>query len=221
MSLSENIRLGLAFVSSLALSAVLTPLARVVARRLQLVAKPKEDRWHRRPTALLGGPAIVLSSVAAFLITSDLKSPRLFVGWLGGAAIIAVVGVLDDIIHFRPVSKLIAQIVAALIPISLGLTIPVFHPLASFWISLFWIVGITNAFNLLDNMDGLAAGIGVIAAAVLCIHALRAGNAALAVAAAGVSGAALGFLIYNFQPASIFMGDEAASSWVFRSERFP
>jgi len=207
VSLSEGLRVLLAFLLSTLLSLALTPLARAIARRLRLVAPPKEDRWHRQPTALLGGPAIALASLAAFLIANGFQVRGLFLAWVGGALAISLLGLLDDVIGLRPASKLIGQIVAALIPIYAGLGISVFHPLLSFWITLFWIAAITNAFNLLDNMDGLAAGIAAIAAGFLIVHALQAGNFALAVAAGSVCGAALGFLVFNFQPASIFMGD--------------
>lgn len=208
MSLSEVPRTFLAFALSAVLALVLTPLARALARRVGLVAAPKEDRWHRQPTALLGGPAIVLAAIGAFAAANGFRElPRLYLAWATGAAVIALLGVLDDAVGLRPASKLIGQIVAALIPIYAGLGIPVFHPLISFWVALFWIVGIANAFNLLDNMDGLAAGIAAIAAGVLVVHALQAGNGLLALAAGSICGAALGFLVFNFHRASIFMGD--------------
>ncbi len=190
-----------------ALSLAGTPVARRIARHSGLVAAPKEDRWHSRPTALLGGPAIVFACLAAFFATNGFRLSPLYAAWVGGGVVIAALGVLDDVLGLRPASKLIGQIIAALIPIYAGLRIEVFHPLLAFWIALLWIVGIANAFNLLDNMDGLAAGIAAIASAFLAIHALRAGNAGLARAGLSMCGAALGFLVYNFNPASIFMGD--------------
>ena len=202
----ETVRLIAALLASIGIALVTTPVARAIARRVGLVAAPREDRWHRRPTALLGGPAIVTAALGSFFLLASHPS-RLLLGWAGGAILIAALGVLDDLVGLRPVTKLIGQIVAALVPISLGLTIPIFHPLLSFWITLFWIVGIANAFNLLDNMDGLAAGIAAISAGFLCFHAIQKANGSLALAAVCVSGAALGFLVYNFNPASIFMGD--------------
>jgi UDP-GlcNAc:undecaprenyl-phosphate GlcNAc-1-phosphate transferase len=204
---SETVRLAVAFGSSVVLALGLTPIARSIARRVGLVAPPREDRWHREPTALLGGPPIVLAALATFAALGGLRSHRLLVAWAGGALLIAILGFLDDLFRLRPASKLIGQIVAALVPISLGLAIPVFHPILSFWITLVWIVGIANAFNLIDNMDGLAGGIAAIAAGFLSFHSLQAGNYSLAVAALCVAGAAIGFLVYNFKPASIFMGD--------------
>ncbi len=207
MSPSDWTRLSLAFLASLALSLTLTPLARWYARRRGFVAKPKADRWHTKPTALLGGPAIALAAVAGFLLSPAGGRALLFYAWIAGAVVISAVGVFDDLRGLRPSSKLIAQIVVALLPISAGLAIPGFHPLLSFGVTLVWIVGITNSFNLLDNMDGLAAGIAAIAALTLMTNAIRGGELALAAAAAAVAGGAVGFLFFNFQPASIFMGD--------------
>jgi UDP-GlcNAc:undecaprenyl-phosphate GlcNAc-1-phosphate transferase len=207
VSLSDPARILLTLGLGVLFSVVLTPMARHWARRADFVAKPKADRWHKEPTALMGGPAIVLATLGAFLAFFGSSGNPLIWAWLAGAVAISLVGVYDDIRGLRPTSKLIAQIIAALAPIALGLTIPSFHPLLSFWIAVFWIVGITNAFNLLDNMDGLAAGIAAIAAGVLAIHAYQAGDVVLTAAAAALSGASIGFLFYNFQPASIFMGD--------------
>lgn len=197
--------LGLTLGFVLALG--LTPVCRLLACRFGLVAAPKEDRWHTKPTASLGGPAIVAGTILAFLAVSGFHVPKLMAAWLAGALLISVVGVLDDILHLRPASKLIGQIIAALIPLSLGLTVSFFHPIVSFGIALFWITGIANAFNLIDNMDGLASGIAAIASLALAIHLIALGNWPLAGAAASLAGASLGFLVFNFKPASIFMGD--------------
>jgi UDP-GlcNAc:undecaprenyl-phosphate GlcNAc-1-phosphate transferase len=189
------------------LAAAFTPLARAIATRRGFVARPNEDRWHRRPTALLGGPAIV---VAALLPAVALVGwPRLPL-WLSvavGAAAMAVVGLVDDLIRIRPATKLIAQIALSLLPIYYGLRIPGLHPVVSVVLSMAWIVGITNAMNLLDNMDGLAAGVAAVAAGVLALHALRWGNGLLATTSLCLVGACLGFLLYNFTPATVFMGD--------------
>ena len=207
MLLSEASRPFLAAAFAFAVALALTPFCRSVARRLHFVAPPRENRWHSKPTAMMGGPAIVLATLAAFLFSTDFRVSPLFWAWIGGALLVSALGLLDDILHLRPTSKLIGQIIAALVPVYTGLVIPVFHPIVSFWIALFWIVGIANAFNLLDNMDGLAAGIAAIASVVLAIHSMAHGNWALACAAGSIAGGALGFLVFNFHPASIFMGD--------------
>ena len=208
MPLSDHARLLITLGSSVFLATILTPVARWYARRAGFVAHPTADRWHRRPTALLGGPAIVAAAVGAFLFFYGLRLPgRLPIAWIAGALFISAIGLYDDLRGLRPSSKLIAQILAALLPIGAGLGIPGFHPLVSFWVTLLWIVGITNAVNLLDNMDGLAAGIAAIASGFLSVHALQAGDLTVAAAGMAITGAALGFLVYNFNPASIFMGD--------------
>jgi UDP-GlcNAc:undecaprenyl-phosphate GlcNAc-1-phosphate transferase len=108
----------------------------------------------------------------------------------------------------RPAHKFVAQLIAAC------LFVAVFYgsigPSAPFWmlpLALVWIVGITNAFNLLDNMDGLSAGVATIVALLMCVHASLSRDIGVAIGAALVAGAALGFLIYNFNPAKVFMGD--------------
>jgi UDP-GlcNAc:undecaprenyl-phosphate GlcNAc-1-phosphate transferase len=171
---------------------------------------PKEDRWHRAPTALLGGPAIVLGSIVTFLVVLWPSYSSTLQAWLAGALLIALVGLFDDLRNLRPTTKLIAQIVAALLPLQAGVSIPGVHPILSFWIALAWIVGITNAFNLLDNMDGLAAGIAAITSAFVVLHGSAGSSPGVAIAAATVCGAAVGFLFYNYQPASIFMGDSGS-----------
>jgi UDP-GlcNAc:undecaprenyl-phosphate GlcNAc-1-phosphate transferase len=126
------------------------------------------------------------------------------------AFVMAVIGLYDDVAGLKPVSKLIAQIALAALPIYFGLAVPRLSPLLSGLVALVWIVGITNALNLLDNMDGLAAGVGAIAAITLALHAIGWGNVALAGMSAALAGACLGFLIFNFSPASIFMGDSGS-----------
>ncbi|MHB1047644.1 MAG: MraY family glycosyltransferase [Thermoanaerobaculia bacterium] len=197
-----------AFAAALVAATVLTPLARDFARRRGFVAQPKDDRWHRAPTALLGGPVLVLASGASFLAVRRDADPGLLVSWLLGAVLLSLVGLVDDLRELRPATKLVAQACAALLPIQAGLTVPGLPQALSLPIALLWIVGITNAFNLLDNMDGLAGGVAAIAGAFLV--ARGAGESDVPVAAAAVCGAALGFLLFNFNPASIFMGDSGS-----------
>ncbi len=207
MSRSDTSVLPFVLAVGIVLAATLTPLARFCARRAGLVANPREDRWHGKPTALLGGPAIVVAVLASLLVASPFPVAGLTLAWLVGAVAIATVGVYDDVRLLRPSTKLIAQIVAALLPICAGLRIPALPPPVSIGVTLLWIVGMTNAFNLLDNMDGLAAGVAAIVASFLVLHAQGAGDRALAAAAAALAGASAGFLVYNVHPASIFMGD--------------
>ena len=197
------------FFICLILALLLTPVVRVVSIRFGYVAVPREDRWHTKSTALLGGVGIFLAYALplSFLIAGERK---LF--WLlMGAGFIFLVGLVDDVIHLKPYSKLVGQIIAACIVMSSGLRIELTSfEIFNVFITIMWIVGITNAFNLLDNMDGLAAGTGCIASLCLFLAGLMTGNTLLTVSAVGLCGALLGFLFFNFNPAKIFMGDSGS-----------
>lgn len=199
-----SLMLGVAvsFLGALAL----TPLVRFAARRWGMVARPKADRWHRQPTALMGGVAIFVSVMTAELLVAPMD--RQVVALLGASSFLFLVGLLDDLVTLKPYQKLAAQVLAALALIGGGLTLSwTGYPALNAAITLLWLVGITNAVNLLDNMDGLAAGITVIGCTMLGAHAYAAGQLDLC-AMLGVFGAGvLGFLVYNSNPASIFMGD--------------
>src|SRR3954467_9526016 len=194
------------FLLSALASLVLTPLCRAFAQRFDFVAKPKDDRWHKRPTALFGGVAIAVPALAFGLLVGP---DTLLWELLGCGFLIAAFGLVDDVMSLKASTKLIAQITVASALLFFGLRL---HWTGSLvgdsMLTLFWIVGITNAFNLLDNMDGLCAGIALIAGTFLLIDLV--GNPALAGPAlylAGLLGATAGFLVYNVYPASIFMGD--------------
>jgi UDP-GlcNAc:undecaprenyl-phosphate/decaprenyl-phosphate GlcNAc-1-phosphate transferase len=185
---------------------VSTPLVRAVARRYGAVAPPREDRWHRQPTALLGGVAIFLATMTATLAFVQL-TPRVMVV-LAASAFLFVVGLVDDFLHIKAYQKLVAQIMGATLVIGFGLILPwtAFAPL-NMLVTIFWLVGITNAINFLDNMDGLAAGIAAIASSFLAVHFLTSGQETEALMLGVFTATLLGFLIYNSNPASIFMGD--------------
>ncbi len=191
-----------AFLLSVALTLVVRPVARMVGA----VATPKEDRWHRGTVPLLGGIAIV----GAVLICAVMLPPLSGRAWtlLGGASFLAAAGLVDDLRPLGPQVKFLIQLVAASTLVVAGVRLDVTRVAAlDQLITVVWLVGLTNAFNLLDNMDGLAAGIGVIAAGFRCYFFLIDGNAEGAWLAATLCGALAGFLVFNFQPASIFMGD--------------
>jgi UDP-GlcNAc:undecaprenyl-phosphate/decaprenyl-phosphate GlcNAc-1-phosphate transferase len=193
-------------VASVALSATLAIVCKVLARRLGIVAHPKADRWHREAIPLLGGVALVLA-VAIAMALSPVRAQTI---WLvvAGAVALAFVGLIDDVWPLKPQAKLIAEVAVAAVAITLGLDLRLTGvPALDLVVTLFWIVGVTNAFNLLDNMDGLAAGIAAIAAGTQMTFLLMEGQTEVALLAGVVMGAALGFLLHNFNPASIFMGD--------------
>lgn len=191
---------------SLALSIGLTPMVRALARRTGAVAWPKKDRWHTKSTALLGGLPIAVS-VLVVVLTMVPYTPQLLVV-LATSAFLFVVGLIDDFWHLKPYQKLIGQVMGAAVVVYFGLTLPwtASVPLNAA-ITIFWLVGITNAVNLLDNMDGLAAGVASIASFFLAWNAFDAGQATNALVLASFGAALVGFLVYNSNPASIFMGD--------------
>ncbi|HEV8366937.1 MAG TPA: hypothetical protein VGQ39_03210 [Pyrinomonadaceae bacterium] len=196
----------LAVAASLVLALVLTPLVRTLARRYGIVAKPKTDRWHKKPTAMLGGVAIWASVV----ITVQFLIPHTTYSWviLRASTFLFLVGLLDDLIHIKPYQKLIGQILGAAFVVYYGLSLPwTSSVLVNMALAIFWLIGITNAINLLDNMDGLASGIAIIAAGFLSLSFVTTGQFNEALILIAFAGALLGFLVYNSNPASIFMGD--------------
>lgn len=201
-----NTQFLLPFFISLTLSIIITPLIRTIAIRYKLLARPKEDRWHKTPTVKLGGIAIFVSFIVTYLLYQNITKEIL--GILIGAMLIFIWGLCDDIFNVSPQIKLLGQLIASCIVIVFGikfnLTPFVFLNII---ITLFWIVAITNAFNLIDNMDGLSCGVAFIASTMVFFSSLMSGNQIISISAVILSGATLGFLPYNFNPARIFMGD--------------
>lgn len=187
----------------------LTALARVVSPKIGLVAAPRRDRWHSKPTPLLGGSAIYLAFVGGFYFFGPRTSGAFAI--LVGGTLLVVVGLVDDILHIKPYTKLVFQLIAASILVYFGLHLPfVEYRLVNDILTIFWLVGITNALNLLDNMDGLSGGVTVISCVFLAITFLLNGQIPEAVLPVMLGAAALGFLVFNFNPASIFMGDSGS-----------
>ncbi|HVO85371.1 MAG TPA: glycosyl transferase [Syntrophobacteria bacterium] len=205
----------LSFFLAFGLSAALTRLVRRVAVQRGWVAKPMADRWHTTPTALMGGVAI-FAAFALGLATAPVLAPDLSLGGYAPlflcAALVFVLGLVDDLYHLSPQTKLVGQVIAAALLVFFGFKVNWFVSFTlNTFVSVLWIVGVTNAFNLLDNMDGLAAGIAIISSFFVALIALAspahgAGDGQVMILALFM-GAVLGFLLYNFHPASIFMGD--------------
>lgn len=196
-------------LGTLALGLVLTPLVRAAAHRLGIVATPREDRWHRKPTALLGGIAIYVTFMVAYLTLAP-KSPQVF-SILAAGSLLFVIGLLDDLIQIKPYTKLVVQLIAAAGVVYSGLHLRwTDNEAINSVITILWLVGITNAVNLLDNMDGLAAGISLIACVFLTVTFLLNGQLSAAFLPALLGGVLLSFLVFNFNPASIFMGDSGS-----------
>ncbi|MBK7932390.1 MAG: hypothetical protein IPK01_02615 [Acidobacteria bacterium] len=191
---------------SILLGILMTLGVRHYATARGFVAKPKSDRWHKRPTAMMGGVAIFLTTIVMYALF--VPPTRESLALMGGSTFLFIVGLVDDVINIKPYQKLIGQLIGAAILVSFGLTLPITgYALVDIWITTFWIIGITNAINLLDNMDGLAAGISAIASIALGLSFAVNGQTTELIFVAVFVGALVGFLVFNFNPASIFMGD--------------
>jgi UDP-GlcNAc:undecaprenyl-phosphate/decaprenyl-phosphate GlcNAc-1-phosphate transferase len=209
---------------SFVLCLAFTPLIRTLAKKKGWLAAPSGDRWHKRPTALFGGVAIYLGAGLPLLYLIDFSTllttspvatgpheaiPIVPALWLG-MTLSFLLGVLDDFIHIKPPTKLVGQILIASLTVFLGFRLHWFTSLTlDTTLTIVWIVGITNAFNLIDNMDGLCAGIGLIAAGYLA-YLFYGTEPAAAMAALILAGSLAAFLFYNRSPASIFMGDSGS-----------
>jgi UDP-GlcNAc:undecaprenyl-phosphate GlcNAc-1-phosphate transferase len=206
-----------AFFSTL----TLTPLVRDVARSFGLVDIADSPRkQHRNAIPPVGGIAVLLGYLAAFgasLIgfkNAEFVLPRESetLGILSAVMIVFLTGLLDDLIELKAWQKLAGQLLGAVVAYLSGVQIHVFHAYSlEFWISLpvtvLWLIACTNAFNLVDGLDGLAAGVGLFATITVVIAALTARDLNLALATLPLAGCLLGFLRYNFNPASVFLGD--------------
>ena len=209
------------FGIALVLSLLLIPVVRRLCLRRGYVAQPREDRWHREPTPTLGGVAIFLAFILSIIVSVALSRGEIEVRWglLAVAGFVFALGLYDDIRELSPQAKLIGQILAVTAIIFLGYTTHFFSPrieneiiaqIPNIILTYIWVIGITNAINLLDNMDGLAGGMSLIAAIFLSFFFLQVDNASLLVITVAMAGSVLGFLVFNFPPASIFMGDSGS-----------
>lgn len=201
----------LVFGCALVFAVGATPVMRRAAPWLGVMDRPSSRKVHRRPMPRLGGAAIYGAFILALLLLGTSYNIHELVSILLGATLVSFFGLWDDRWGLHPLLKLAGQTLAALVLIYTGVQVHVFPwPALNVGVTLFWLVGITNALNLMDNMDGLAGGVGGIAAAFFVLLAAMNGQYLVGALAAALLGACLGFLIYNFNPASIFMGDTGA-----------
>ncbi|MFI5003758.1 MAG: glycosyltransferase family 4 protein [Solirubrobacterales bacterium] len=207
-----------AFLAAATVTALLTPLTMRLARAVGAIDQPRERGLSDRPTPLLGGLAIFAGALVAGLIW--LPDERIWHGMLIAAAFITLVGALDDRFDLPPFVKLAGQLVAALIVVHFGIVVErialpfvglLQFPNAGGAITVVGLVALMNVVNFSDGVDGLAAGVCAIIAATLAVIAFDLERWAPGVLAAIIAGASLGFLIYNFPPASSFMGDCGAN----------
>ncbi|HUX88341.1 MAG TPA: MraY family glycosyltransferase [Chloroflexota bacterium] len=201
----------LIFLAALIVAMAATPVARRLALVSGMVAIPNARRAHQTPTPLLGGIAIYLGCAIALILFSDRFYVSQLIGIFIGATFVSFLGLWDDRRDLPPLAKLAGQVFGALVLVWTGIRIEVFPSTAvDVGLTLVWIVGITNAMNLVDNMDGLLGGVATVASAFFLVLAAQSGQFLVASLAAALLGACLGFLYYNFNPASIFMGDSGS-----------
>ena len=225
--MSEYIVIGTiiaAFAVAAVLSYFFTPPVKNFAHKVGAIDVPKDARrMHKKPIPRLGGLAIYGGFLCSILIFGQLDETMLCV--LLGAAIIVALGIFDDVLALGAKLKFVVQIVAAAIPVCIGdLQIGLFtnlNPLSdtpfvhlgilAVPVTIIWIVGITNAVNLIDGLDGLAVGVSSIAAITMLAVALLTGNMPIAITMAALAGACIGFMPYNLNPAKFFMGDTGST----------
>ena len=188
-----------------AVSVIATYVVRGYAKKRGIVSVPREDRWNRKSIALMGGVAIYITMVFNWLLAGMGGGHILIVAT---TSILFFAGLVDDFANLKPYQKLAAQLVASSLFVASGLVLP-WTPFV--WlntaITIVWLIGITNAVNLLDNMDGLAAGISAIAGCFLARLFYETGQSQEAVLMLSFAAAVAGFLVFNWNPATIFMGD--------------
>ena len=200
---------GLAGGTACVLTAALTPVVRAIAVRLGWVSRPVEDRWGKRVIARLGGMAMFLGFLPAALLW--VSKERAILGLLIGVSVIFLLGLCDDYRRMRPYTKLLGQLCIGCAVVMSGIRLEgIPWAWLSIPLSVLWFTLLINAFNLLDNMDGLAAGIGALVAGFCVFHAVLAQQWVVVSLGLILCGVCLGFLLYNFPPAKIYMGDSGS-----------
>jgi UDP-GlcNAc:undecaprenyl-phosphate GlcNAc-1-phosphate transferase len=184
-----------------------TPLMRRLALHWGVIDQPNARKLHSSPVPLLGGAAIYLAFILALLFFGEQRYISEVVGIFIGATLMSLMGVVDDRWGLGSYVKLSGQLLAAVILVYSGVQVRLWGNWLDWAVTVFWVVGITNALNLLDNMDGLSGGIAMIAAAYFTLLASLSDQILVGALAAALTGACLGFLFYNWNPAHIFMGD--------------
>ncbi len=199
------------FVTTAIIAYLITPLSRKVAFKTGYLDQPKDTKVHAHPMPLLGGASVYIAFMIGLFITIKVfGNPRIF-GIAAGSTVLLIVGLVDDKMGMMPELKLLAQFLASMAVVKSGVRIEF---LGNYYLNTIftylWLVGITNSFNLLDNMNGLSAGIAVIASAFFGIVMASSGQIEVAAVSFALTGACLGFLKHNFPRANIFMGDSGS-----------
>ncbi len=219
--MNETVKILLSFVCAFLLAFLSTPFVKKLAKKIGAIDIPKDKRrMHTDSVPLIGGLAIFLGFLVSTVLFAEIDIKIIAI--LSGALIMVVLGVFDDKYALGAKFKLMIQIIAAAIPVIAGVRIErIILPFLksggiefgwlAYPITILWIVALTNAVNLIDGLDGLAAGVSAIASFSMFLIALMQGNYVIAVMSAALVGACCGFLPYNFSPASIFMGDTGST----------
>jgi UDP-GlcNAc:undecaprenyl-phosphate GlcNAc-1-phosphate transferase len=202
---------------SFSLSFVLTPWARYLAKKVNILDHPDDRKVHHQATPLLGGIAIYIAFVGSIFINNIYTKPLL--GILIGGTIVFLISVIDDIIEIPAGLKLLVQFLAASIIIGSGIVLDLFPETpfglaGNIFLTFLWVIGITNSFNFFDGMDGLASGLGIITAFFIGVVAFQTDQPFLGWIAIALMGSCIGFFPYNFrlhQPATIFLGDAGSN----------
>lgn len=193
--------------SALILALSSTPVMRLVALRFGVIDQPAARKIHHNPVPLLGGAAIYVAFILVLFLFGDRRYVNEVVGIFIGASLMSLVGVVDDRWGLGSYIKLGGQLLAAAILIYSGVQVRVWGGWPDIAVTVVWVVGITNAMNLLDNMDGLSGGIAMIASVFFTLLAALSDQYLVGALAAALAGGCAGFLVYNWNPAHIFMGD--------------
>jgi UDP-GlcNAc:undecaprenyl-phosphate GlcNAc-1-phosphate transferase len=189
------------------ISFIATPLLRKLAADIDFVDNPERRKLHATPMPMLGGLAIYFGLVSATVMTNTRMHSEVM-GIISGATVVTLFGLWDDRYGMRPLVKLGGQALATLILITASIQVTLFsNPVFNVILTFLWVLGISNALNLLDNMDGLAAGITAVISGFFLVLAVVEGLGVVSTLAAAMLGACVGFLYYNFNPATLFMGD--------------
>lgn len=213
------LKILLAAVISFAVAYIMTPPVKAFAEKVGAIDVPKDDRRvHDHPIPRMGGLAIFVGFMVAMLMLVEMNKP--VIGMLLGVVIIAVMGAVDDVVALNAWVKLVFQVVAAVVAIRCGVVVDaVSNPnilsdmttihigFLSVPLTLIWIVGCTNAVNLIDGLDGLAVGVSAISSFTMLVVAMFVAEPTVAIILAALTGACMGFMPYNMNPAKIFMGD--------------
>ena len=195
-------------LTAVAIVLFVTPLVRSAATRFGVTDSPSARKVHTNPVPLLGGMAIWAGFVLTLLLFDTAPFVQQFGSIIVGATVASLVGLWDDRWGMKPAFKLFGQIVAAGLMVAFGTSVHFLHnDVLNTAATILWVVGITNALNLMDNMDGLAGGVATWAAFFIFLLAMMSGQRLVAPFALALAGACIGFLYYNFKPGHIFMGD--------------